>query len=199
MTLSHRYSDFGDLAATGDEALSRSESSLEDEKLQAFENGYQAGWDDAVKAHADDQGRIAADFAQNLQEMSFTYVEASAKLTRAMRPLMEQIVTKLLPELARQTLGLHLLEQLDALADAQLADAIEITVSPSNLDAMSALMETQPNAPFTLKTEAALSEGQVYLRVGGKERQINLDAVTKGIGDALEAFFDQAGQEPSNG
>lgn len=199
MTLSHRYSDFGDLTSTPDEPLSRSESALEDEKLQAFENGYQAGWDDAVKAHEDDQGRIAADFAQNLQEMSFTYVEASAKLTRAMRPLMQQIVTKLLPELAQQTVGLHVLEQLNALADAQLEDAIEITVSPGNLDAISALMEAQRNAPFKLKAEAALGEGQVQLRVGGKEREIDLDAVTKGIRDALEAFFEQAGQEPSNG
>jgi hypothetical protein len=35
----------------------------------SFEQGYSAGWDDAVAAQQDDQGRIRTDLARNLQSL----------------------------------------------------------------------------------------------------------------------------------
>ena len=42
-------------------------AAVEEAKLAAYEQGYTAGWDDAAAAQSDDQTRIRADLARNLQ------------------------------------------------------------------------------------------------------------------------------------
>lgn len=198
MSLSHRYREFGpDTPDDGfDEPIRRSE--VEAAKLEVFEEGYTAGWDDAVKAFENDQGKFSADLSQNLQDMSFTHHEAFVKLSTAMKPLFSQIIAKLLPEVARKSLGMHILTQLTELMEEQANGAIEIAVSPRNIYALQDLLEDQVEVPFALVSEPSLGAGQVYLRVNRTEREINLDAVISGISDALEAFFQQAEQEEDN-
>ena len=70
-------------------------------QLDAFEEGYRAGWDDAIKAQSDDRTRIS-EFAQNLQDLSFTYHEAYSHAINAMTPLLEDIVRSVLPKIAHE-------------------------------------------------------------------------------------------------
>lgn len=195
MSLSHRYHDFAALSEGHDGPLELSEDLVEDAKLLAFEGGYQAGWEDAAKAHETARDRVAADFAQNLQDMSFTYHEAYSKLSSAMQPLLLQIITKLLPDLRTKTLGAHILDQMNKLVKDQADNAIEIAVSPANLDTLDEILSLGTNVPFLITAEPALGDGQVYLRVNKEEREINLDAVTSGISEALDAFFQETEQE----
>ena len=191
MSLSHRYDNFASLAESDDQSKGLNDGSVEDAKLQSFEEGYQAGWDDAVKAHETARDRVAADFAQNLQDMSFTYHEAYSKLSSAMQPLFSQIITKLLPDLRARTLGAHVLTQMNNLMRDQAENAIEIAVSPACLDTLNEILSSATNVPFLIIAEPALGDGQVYLRVNKEEREINLDAVTTGISEALDAFFQE--------
>ncbi len=195
MSLSHRYHDFAALTENGDTTKGLTEESGDDAKLQFFEEGYQAGWEDAVRAHETARDRVATDFAQNLQDMSFTYHEAYSKLSSSMQPLLSQIVTKLLPDLRTKIIGAHILTQMSDLMRGQADNAIEIAVAPANLDALNEILHDSTNVPFMVTAEPALGDGQVYLRVNQQEREINLDAVTSGISDALDAFFQEIEQE----
>tara|TARA_R110002074_G_scaffold35840_3_gene97633 strand:+ start:10980 stop:11579 length:600 start_codon:yes stop_codon:yes gene_type:complete len=198
MSLSHRYHNFSSLPSSGELSEPIDQDKVEDAKLQSFDDGYQAGWEDAVKAHEDARDRVAADFAQNLQDMSFTFHEAFAKLGLAMKPMLSQIVTTVLPETTNKTLAAHVLAQMCDLMSEQSENAIEIAVSPENLNALTEMLSDTTNIPFTIKAEPALGEGQVYLRANTQEREINLDAVTRGISDALDAFFQQIEQETND-
>ena len=82
---------------------------LEDLRILAYEQGYTAGWDDAAAAQTDDQSRIKADFARNLQSLGFTFQEARMHVLRAIHPLIQEIVSHLLPKIARENLvtGAH--------------------------------------------------------------------------------------------
>lgn len=189
MSLSHRYNDFGDEHPNAHTTELDSEDMAEDEKLQAFEDGYKAGWLDATAAHETEQGRISIDFAQNLQDLSFTYQEARSKLIRALRPVFEQIIEKLVPELIGPSLRAHLLEQFMKLIQEQTESAIEITVSCKNFDTIESFLKDQSNVPFNLIAEAALGDGQVYLRAGQSETSISIDEVAREITLAMEGFF----------
>ncbi len=148
MSLGHKYQNFNTFTSVSAVISEASEEALEDQKLQSFEEGYQAGWDDAVKAQSDDKTRVSAQLDQSLQEMSFTYHEALAKLTNAMKPLMEQIVDKLLPAMARETLGAHVIEQtLDMLRDSK-GHAVEIVVAKDSLPAIEALLDPGTKGPL---------------------------------------------------
>ncbi|MEX3316354.1 hypothetical protein [Sulfitobacter sp. PS-8MA] len=196
-SLSHRYHDFGTSAA-GDAEGAIAEA-VQDEKLQSFEAGYQAGWDDAVKAHTTDRDRAASETAQSLQDMSFTYHEVQRKLLDALHPLLRCVVAKVLPVAAHATLAEQVVELLGKMLADNAEGGIEIVVAPEQMDAMQETLSQKIKLPFLLTAEPTLSPGQVYLRANAQEREINLDTVLLGLSDALDAFFLQSRQETSRG
>lgn len=200
-TISHRYRDFGDPANPGAAVAmaATQEQELEDLQLAAFENGYQAGWEDAFKAQDASSGQVSSEIAQNLQDLTFTHREAFLKLSAAMQPLMTEIVHKMLPDLAHQVLGMHILHEISELMDRQAENAIEITVAPEDTEAVQKLLNDMVRVPFALRTDALLSKGQAYLRVNTTEHEINLRAVQSGIAEAIEAFYDQTDLEITDG
>ncbi|MEP1933381.1 MAG: hypothetical protein ABJV68_28760 [Paracoccaceae bacterium] len=199
MRLERILEDFGTYDPATDAKIELSDVALEEKRLESFEQGYKAGWDDAIKAQGDDQTRVAADFARNMQDLSFTYHDAFNQLTKALQPLLTQVVEKVLPDLAHATLGMQVVEQITDIAKTQAGQPVEIVVSPINAKSISALAEQELGMPIAIVEEASLGEGQVFLRFGQVEREINLDQVLGGISDAVDAFFHQTEQEMNHG
>jgi len=197
-SLSHRYPELGEPDAPVPAEATVPNDALEDIQLASFDAGYQAGWDDAAKAQTSTADRAVIDVAQNLQDMSFSHREAYLKLSAAMKPLMTQIVEKLLPQTAKQLVGLHVVDQLSTLMDSHVETAIEIAVAPDAVEELRALLDDMAPVPFTLTAEPSLSAGQAYLRAAKEEREINLDAVLGSISDAVEAFYAQIKKEISD-
>lgn len=163
---------------------------LEDIRMQAYEQGYTAGWDDAASAQSEDQSRIQADFARNLQSLGFTFHEARMHVLRAVQPLLNEIVTCLLPEMAREALASVALEILMPLAD-EMADApVTLVLNPASRPAVEALLEKATGLQLTVIEEPTLGEGQVYLRLGDVETRVDLDRATADIATAVRDFFD---------
>ena len=91
ISLSHKYEEFGDTAGFLDGTANLDGREIESEKLQSFEEGYQAGWEDSDQAKGDSEKTAAADVVKNLQDVSFGYHEARSALTQALRPLFTEI------------------------------------------------------------------------------------------------------------
>ena len=70
MTLSALLEDFSEPQPGTTVALT--DVMIEEEKLQAFEKGYQAGWDDSAKAQKDSAAHLSEEFASNIRDLSFT-------------------------------------------------------------------------------------------------------------------------------
>jgi flagellar assembly protein FliH len=75
---------------------------FEEAKLSAYDQGYRAGWDDAVQAQSSDQAQISAELARNLKSLSFTFAEARGHVLAAMQPLLADIVARLLPTISHE-------------------------------------------------------------------------------------------------
>lgn len=195
MSLSHRYQDFGPVGIDPAAVLGIPDDSLEDLKLESFENGYKAGWDDATKAHDSEQDRAVVAIAQRLEDLSFTHAEAITKMTSAMQPLLTKITLSLLPEVAKNALGAHVAEQMGKLLKEDAQNSIEIAVAPETLEPLQRQLEGRSTLSLSFSAEPMLSSGQVYLRANRAEREINLDAVQGGIKTALDAFFTEIQQE----
>lgn len=174
-------------------------SALEDIRMLAYEQGYTAGWDDAAAVQTDDQTRIKSDFARNLQSLGFTFQEARMHVLRNIQPLLLQIVSRLLPEMARETLASIALETLMPLAD-EMADApVTVVLNPLSRPAVEALLEQATGLPLIVIEEPTLGEGQVYLRMGDNETRIDLDRATASIADAVRDFFDHTEKDQRYG
>lgn len=200
MSVSHRYRNFGGPKKTPTEKPDESTAeALEDEKLQAFEAGYQAGWDDAVKAQTSEREKLSAELAQNLQDMSFTYHEALTKLTVSFEPALKEIIEKLLPETVRSALSAHILEQISGALKTKPGGSVEIVVHSQNAEAVRKILEDCLKEPFKLVTEESLGEGQAFVRIGEDESQIDLDTLIADVSKAMTAFFYETAQEAGNG
>lgn len=163
---------------------------LEEAKLTAYDQGYSAGWEDAASAQSEDRTRVQADLARNLQSLGFTYQEARMHVLRAIEPLLQQMVNRLLPALARETLAPVVLDVLMPLAE-EMADApVTLVLNPASRPAVEALLAQATGLPVTIVDEPSLGEGQAYLRLGASETHVDLDRATAEITAAVRGFFE---------
>jgi flagellar assembly protein FliH len=164
-------------------------SALDEAKVASFEQGYSAGWEDAAAAQEGDQTRIRADLARNLQSLAFTFQDARTHVLQAIRPLILEMTTRLLPEVAREALAPAVLEAVMPLAD-DLADApLTLVLNPAVRDRVEALVAQATGLPMQIEEEPSLGEGQVYIRMGPTETKVDLTEVTDDIAAAVRGFF----------
>lgn len=178
-------------------ALDRGE--FEEERLAAFEKGYAAGWDDAIAAQEAEGLRLRSDIGQNLQELAFSYHEARQHVLAALKPLLLEIASKLLPAMARQSLAQMVSEQLLPLAEAMTSVPISVVANPLSLPMIEEVMAGQSALPLVFVAEPSLGEGQVYLKFAETETRVDLDAVIRLITEAIHTYFSANQQEPAHG
>ena len=166
-----------------------SKINAEAEKMSAYEQGYQAGWDDAVQAQLRDQARISADFARNLQDLSFTFFEARTHVIQSMEPLMMQMLETVFPSLMAEALGGRLIDEMSEMVAQSADNPIELLISPISRPALETLMQGSEIPAFRIKEEPTLAEGQAFLRMGHVERQIDLSTVTERMTTAIRSLF----------
>jgi flagellar biosynthesis/type III secretory pathway protein FliH len=181
------------------DALLLEQVQIEEIRLEAFEQGYKAGWDDAVAANAQEQEKIGADLARHLHALSFTYHEARANVLRSVGPLLSDIAAKLLPVVAAESLAPMIVERMMPLVEARAEVPVTILVNPKMHAAVAAVLDAQEALPVALEDEPTLGEGQAVLRFGAAEDRIDLDGVVEAIRAALAEYFTQAEQERIDG
>lgn len=191
--------DFGS-PASGESSVSVSDEMLESERLESFDKGYRAGWDDAIKAKAEDGAHLSDGIAQNLQDLSFTYHDVHAQVLSNLTPLFHEILQKILPSLARDTLGAHIAEQLSKIARDIGTVQIEIAVAPGFGAQVSQFVnEASSSLPISVTESTAVSEGQAELRLGAKELSIDLSDVSKQIKEAVHAVLHDQSEKRAHG
>lgn len=176
-------------------ALGTADHATEEARLAAYEQGYTAGWEDASSAATQEQTRIRADLARSIQALGFTFHEARAHVLKALGPLMQEMTGRLLPEMAREALAPTVLETLMPLAERMAEAPVELVLNPAARIPVESLLEQATGLPLTIVEEPSLSEGQVYLRLGGSETRIDLDAATGQLTAAVRGFFGLSAQE----
>lgn len=194
MSLSFFLEDFGAtktdaaVAPSSDPTLV-SDTTQEEHRIEAYEQGYKAGWDDAAAAQSDEKDRIGADFAQNLQELSFTYAEVRAKMLESMEPLLKEMVASVLPQIAADNLGALILQELNSAMAGQTNVPVELMVAPSNRAALEATIPENIGFPLQIFEEPTLGEGQVSMKIGKSEKQVDLLEVLDRATQAVDGFF----------
>ena len=116
-----------------------------------------------------------------------------------MSPLLEEIVNALLPPLAREALGLQILEQLQAQSRAIGALDVEIVVSPQDRPAVASLLDRDFGFPLSITESDTIAEGQADIRFAETEQQIDLTGVLDGIDQAVKGFSHETRRTSAHG
>jgi len=178
-----------EIPGAADHLAGMAESQAEEMRLAAYEQGYTAGWDDAIAAQTDEIARLRADLGRNLLDMSLSYQDARRHVLGALEPLLDEMIAKVLPAIARQTLAPIILEELRPAAENMAGAPLIVRTAPGNCAAVERLVATQTGLPVQVVAEPTLGEGQAYLKLADSEVRVDLDGVIAAIAAAVGAFF----------
>lgn len=198
MTISHLLEEFT-LAQPGEIKEVLPDVSLEEHQLEAFEQGYQAGWDDSAKAHAEEQLKLSADLCQTLQDINFAYREAYGEVMRGLTPTFQDIVAKLLPEIATAALPARVAEQIVRFVRESTGDELKICVSRHDEPALSSVVASQSALPVTVEIDPDLAEGQVVISSPKSEVLLETASILTGIETALSTYLSELLEETKHG
>ena len=172
---------------------------FESQVKAAYEQGYAAGWDDAIEEETKANERIGAEFARNLRDLGFTFHEARNQVLSTMEGLLQEIANSLMPELVRQNLGPHLVQEILAMASGEADCVFEILVPCGSLSLVEPYLEPLSTLQVTAHEEPSLAAGQALIRAAQKERGFDFDTYIQNYSAAVAALFDHVRQERANG
>jgi hypothetical protein len=162
----------------------------EEARLSAYDDGYSAGWEDALAARDDDAARLCNAVGQNLQALGFSYHEARMHILQSLRPLLEAMVSRLLPRLAAEAIGPMVADVVMTLAAESADQPITLRLHPATRSAVEGFLTPPPSLPLTLTEDANQTPGQVVVQAGPSGAQVDLDGAIAEIAAALAAFYD---------
>ncbi len=199
MTIAHLLQDFGAQLAANQPVTVLSEIALEDTRLASFERGYTAGWDDSLKLQSDDKSRVTETLARNLEDLSFTYQEAYSQMLNSVTPIFSAMVDRVLPEMMKDTVGPMIVEQLQDMAGDQAGHPVVLNVPEGYGAALRSVIPTSAALPVTITEDSSLVDGQVYLRIGNLEREVDTGGLMDDIRSAVNAFSFETSTEVAHG
>lgn len=172
-----------------------SRDELEERRLADYEQGYAAGWEDAIAAQDQEISRLRSDLGRSLQEMSFTYHEAHSHVLRTLEPLLQDMVSKVLPAIAREVLAPMVIEHLRPVAKELASQPVVLVAHPSNREMLEQIVIADATFPIEFREEPSLGDGQAHLLLGEEETRVDLDGVVNAIASAVSGFFQIEKQE----
>lgn len=198
MSISHLLETFEDQSMQTSHGHSL-EDSRTDEELAFFENGYKAGWDDCHKAAQSSAAALSEDFAQNMRELSFTYQEAYTAVIRSLEPVVKELVTGILPEIATQSLGQKIAHEVTLIAKSAAGCAVLITSHSSKQAHLRAALPKDISLDIKLAPDDSYAAGKVSLRFGENEREIDTTNFVEQARTLIQNYFEDLTREPNNG
>lgn len=188
MSIAHILEDFSVETASQGSVKLMSEVAIEDQRLASFEQGYTAGWDDAIDAQSNDQTRMTGKLTQNLQDVSFTYHEALSQMLCSIEPVFQAITESILPEVLQETLVPLIVGKLSEMARIHAEQPVELVVPAGVGTALRPILAQEFSVPVLLREDPNLGEGQARLRVGVAEQEVDSKELLQNIRSAVEAF-----------
>ena len=195
MSIQHLLEDFATSTATAAGARSEKEDT---ELLESFEQGYKAGWEDAIRAKSEEHTHISADLARSLHDLSFTYHEAHAAILADVAPVVEQAIMAVLPEVARNGFGANVAAEIARIAKEGVTTDVILRVSAEDLNAVEDALADPSPLPTRIEIDETLNPGQAHMAFGSHERRVDISEIVNSIGQAFEGFVQQAAKEASN-
>ncbi len=197
MSIAHLLEDFTAPAA-GVAVHLLDEDALEEQRLTAFEQGYGAGWEDAVQAQEQTGTQLSSDLSATLSDLSFTYQEALTRMTLSLEPMFQSLVQTILPETIEHGFAKRLTEQICDMAREQVGQPLQLTVPAGTSDQVEAMLPQDISPRPQVIEDVSLQPGQARLQVGIAQREVDCAALLSSIAAAFDAYLFEAKEALSN-
>ncbi|WP_298437049.1 hypothetical protein [uncultured Jannaschia sp.] len=154
-----------------------------------FDEGYAAGWDDAVARLDEENGLLGARLQETLARLTESRAAAVDGLVAMLEPALRDIFDTFLPRAAQSAFLPILMQELtEVMADGDARPVL--LVAPEEEPPLTRLIDQAELADrVTIRPEPALALSQAMIRWEGQERQVDLEAVLSDLDAALDTFL----------
>ena len=168
---------------------------LEDLRLNAYERGYVAGWEDGSQQATGERDQRRAAVERTVEQLAFTYHDARVHVLKALQPLFAAMVETVLPCATRASVVPLALEQLMPLAHATAEAPLVLRVPVGWRADFRAALSGVVLPPLDIVEAEDLAEGQAAFAFGPAETRIDLTHAAEAIGRAIDAFYSIQNEE----
>ena len=159
--------------------------------LPGFDDGYNAGWEDASLAHKNSQEALKSELSQALQESAFTFQEARSHVLKALRPLMSELTRKVLPDIAYRQAGAHVIDALIGYAEKQASESLTLHVAPESRRDIELLLPPDLAFSVSIRDDSNLAPGQTRFEFEHSETELDIPEMLFAITRMVDDYFDQ--------
>ena len=164
--------------------------SFEALRVDAYSEGVKSGAAAATKAFEAEKIRSLAPILEALNDLAFAQVEAHQALLFSLKPLIEQLVTSVLPTCAANGLAREVAAVVANACNKSPTSEIEITVAPEVVSAMQAHFATA-KADLSIKPNPELDPLQAKVTWRGGFDEVKLNAALAEINLVVNEFFNE--------
>jgi hypothetical protein len=199
MTIAHLLQDFSKAAVGSGPFRLHSEETLEDLRLSSFEQGYAAGWEDAVKTRSSEDSQSAHAIVSSLEDLSFTFHEVRAQMFTLLEPLFDCVIQCVLPSMADKEARHRIVGLLASAASDLVEHRAALFVPPGGKESLSELMGQPLPMPLSLVEDPCLTGDQIILRLGSAETAMDPAMLVRSVNDIIDAFLFDVQEDAKHG
>jgi flagellar assembly protein FliH len=157
--------------------------------LGAFEDGYKAGWDDAVHSVQQETTAISAELGRNIEELSVTFFEARRQVCLSLRPFIDAVSGTILPALIREHVADALSRYVEEALGEEVAGTAVLVVSETDVEAVSSRIPSQEHLDVEVRVEPSFAPGQIRLVLGDESHEVDHSRLLENVQKAVADFY----------
>lgn len=189
MTITHLLEDF--TRNTSGASVEVSESLLEEERLSAFEQGYQAGWDDSLKAAGGTEKETLEAVTKAVSHLATSQLDVHRELLNNLRPFINNLVDAVLPMVLQKSLGTQIKTVIQDYIEEHGNCDIVVSVARGNAAALKEAFSDLSGLSLRIEEEHRMEQSQVSVSFSNSaEQEVNTQDLVRQVKDAVDGFFE---------
>ena len=198
MTITHLLEDF--THGTARIGLEIDQTTLEEERLSAFEQGYQAGWDDSLQAAGGVEKKALEDISSTLSAISLSKKQIYAETLVSLRPLINNLVESVLPLISRESLGIQIKSLIQEHLEKNESKDIVVSVAKGQREVLNKISSHLSDLPCRFVEDGRFDPSQIRIGFAADEEQeIDTQELLRDIKIYIDQFFEEEVQAMKEG
>ncbi|MEM9909172.1 MAG: hypothetical protein AAF922_00185 [Pseudomonadota bacterium] len=198
MTITHLLEDFARERAQQQSGVSQ--AILDEERLSSFEQGYQAGWDDSIKASSGEETKAMQFISKAVSDLSVSRQEIYTELLANLHPFFGNLIESALPMILKESLGVQIAELIHTHIEDYGHQDVVISVGEGQKELIDRVASRLKDLPIRFEIVSGLAATQVKIKFSDMdENEIDTFELVGQIKKSIDKFFaDEVGTSKEN-
>lgn len=158
------------------------------QKARTYEDGFAEGQSQAAAAFAAENESLREAVADSIESAGREYETIQAQVLRAVMPLLDSMLSALLPAMLEPALHAHLRDMVETALSDDLAKPLRLTVPVNQLEAIRGSLAQIHQGRIEIIADPALTDHAAWVSAQDQETALDLDGALALIAEHLQSL-----------